>query len=65
MKYKVGDKVICLVSYGMSTRLIAYKEYTVTKVDNDTTIQVDNIAIWVVEDRFVLATDASRLLYKT
>lgn len=66
MKFKVGDKVICLHSFGISNRLKKGMEYTITKVDDiDFMITVDDITIWVVPDRFMLATDISRLLYKT
>jgi len=64
MKFKVGDKVICLRSYGMTARLKQGNEYTVRLISNtDDMILVDNIDLWLANERFVLATDASRLLY--
>lgn len=66
MNFKVGDKVICLRSYGMTARLKRGIEYTIVVISAvDEMIMVDKIDLWLADERFVLATDASRLLYKT
>lgn len=62
--FKVGDKVICLRSYGMTARLKRGIEYTVIAISAvEKMIMVDKIDLWLVDERFVLATEASRLLY--
>lgn len=62
--FKVGDKVICLRSYGMTAGLKRGIEYTVVSISAVAEmIMVDKIDLWLADERFVLATEASRLLY--
>jgi hypothetical protein len=61
MKFKVGDKVLCIDSDSSYGRLIVGNEYTVTKVfEEDYQIgTLENLGTWN-EERFILVKSAKK-----